>query len=142
MSILSQFLERNCFSFRRLYSQPGKETCPLKITTQYFSLLGTNYCGSVIPQCRANDKFSPHPCRIINYTSAIEDLRHVLTLAGIDPSGYSEHSMRRGGATEAARRGATTREIQFAGNWSCPKTAEKYIEASQRRNRDFNKYLV
>ena len=128
--------------FRRLHSQPGSPYCPVNLTLRYFSRLGDGYSGSVVPQCQAGNRQLPHASRVINYTSAIEDLRFVLHQVGIDPTGYSEHSMRRGGATEAARGGASTGEIQFAGDWSCPRTAEKYIEASHRRQHDFNQYLI
>lgn len=129
-------------TFRRLYSQPGSPHCPVKLTLAYFAFLGQEYDGSVVPQCQAGDRMKPHSTRVINYTSAVEDLRLVLQRIGVDPEGYSEHSMRRGGATEAAKQGATTGEIQFAGDWSCPRTAEKYVEASHRRLRSFNQYLV
>ncbi len=112
------------------------------MTLQYFSRLGNSHHGSVVPQCMPNDRMLPHPSRVINYTSAVEDLRHLLHQVGIDPTGYSEHSMRRGGATEAAQQGARIEEIQFAGDWSRPGTAEKYVEASYRRQRDFNQYLI
>ena len=125
--------------FRRLYAQPGSPHCPVNLTLVYFARLGSTYSGSVVPQCQPQNRMLPHSTRVVNYTSAIEDLRFVLRSAGINPSGFSEHSMRRGGATEAARCGASTEEIQFAGDWSCPQTAEKYIEASQR---DFNQYLI
>ncbi len=128
--------------FRRLYSQPGSPQCPVNLTLQYFASLGPEYSGSVVPQCQPGNRMLPHLDRVINYTSAVEDLRFVLDRAGIVPAGFSEHSMRRGGATEAARRGASTGEIQFAGDWSCPRTAEKYIEASHRRQRAFNQYLI
>jgi hypothetical protein len=80
--------------------------------------------------------------QVITYTSAIEDLRYCLRLINVDPRGYSEHSMKRGGATEAAKRGATVGEIQHAGHWTSTKTAEKYIDESQRRIKDFNKYFI
>ncbi len=127
--------------YRRLYAQPGSLHCPVNLTLRYFALLG-GHTGSVVPQCQPQDRMKPHPTRVINYTSAIEDFRSVLLSCGVNPAGYSEHSMRRGGATEAARQGASTGEIQFAGDWSCSSTAEKYIDASYRRQRDFNQYLV
>lgn len=105
-------------------------------------MLGDSYTGSVVPQCQPGNRMLPHSFRVVNYTSASEDLRVIFCSAGLDPTGYSEHSMRRGGATEAARQGASVGEIQFAGNWSCTRTVEKYIEASHRRARDFNQYLL
>jgi len=50
--------------------------------------------------------------------------------------------MKRGGATEAARCGATREEIQVAGHWVNARTVEKYIEASQVRQRAFNRYFA
>jgi hypothetical protein len=114
----------------------------MKLTTRYFEILGAEHRGSVVPQCQANRPLQPHPTKLINYTSAVEDLRHCLRLVNVDPSGYSEHSMKRGGATEAAKRGATVGEIQHAGHWTCSLTAEKYIDESQRRIKDFNKYFI
>jgi len=56
--------------------------------------------------------------RPLPYTSALKDFRDLLCRIGLDPTGYSEHSMRRGGgATEASLSGASTHEIQEAGNW-------------------------
>lgn len=98
--------------------------------------------GSVVPQCQAGDRQKPNLTCVINYTSAVEDLRYVIRGAGLDPSGFSEHSMHRGGATEAAPKGATISEIQFAGDWTNSRTAEKYVEASQQRQCLFNQYLA
>jgi hypothetical protein len=59
----------------------------------------------------------------MSYTNAKEDLHHVLNLVGVDPAGFAEHSMKRGGATEAAKHGATADDIQIAGDWSHRRTA-------------------
>ena len=76
------------------------------------------------------------------YTNACNDLRYVLGLVAVDPTGFSEHSMKRGRATEAARCGATRDQIQQAGHWKCPRTVEKYIEASNLRQRNFAQFLA
>lgn len=72
----------------------------------------------------------------------MEDLRFILRKIGVDPTGFSEHSMRRGGATEAAKGGASTDEIQIAGDWASLRTAEKYVDASHKRSKNFNRYLI
>ncbi len=64
----------------------------------------------------------------MSYTNAKEDLHFVLNLIGVDPTGYAEHSMKRGGATEAAKNGATADDIQIAGDWSHRRTAVLYID--------------
>ena len=109
---------------------------------RYFEKLGADYSGSIIPQCRPTDRRLPHATRVLSYTSAIEDLHHVLRLVHVDPRGFSEHSMKRGGATEAAKRGATLGEIQHAGHWACPQTAAKYVDDIQVVAKNFNKYFV
>jgi hypothetical protein len=50
--------------------------------------------------------------------------------------------MKRGGATEAAKRGATVNEIQVAGHWTSAKTAEKYIEEAVCPAKSFNKFFL
>jgi hypothetical protein len=108
---------------------------------RYFTFLG-EHRGPVVPQCHPGDRDRPHATRAVTYTNACKDLRYVLSLVGVDPAGYSEHSMKRGGATEAARYGATREEIQNAGHWKCARTVERYIDASHVRQRNFNQYLM
>ncbi len=84
----------------------------------------------------------PHPLRTLSYSNAVEDFRFLLKKIEVDPHGYSEHSMRRGGATEAAKNGASTDEIQIAGDWANLRTAEKYVDASHKRSKRFNQFLV
>ncbi len=113
----------------------------MSLTRKYFEFLG-GHTGSVIPQCSPGNRNVPHPTRVLSYTNASEDLQYLLRYVGVDPRGFSEHSMKRGGATEAARCGATREEIQVAGHWACARTVEKYIEDSQVRQRAFNQYFT
>ncbi len=114
--------------FRRLYSHPESDHCPLKLILEYFKFLGAHK-GSVVPQCQPKDASLPHVVKKIPYTSAMEDLVYCLRSIDIDARGSSEHSMKRGGATEAAKNGATVHEIQVAGHWTNAKTTKNYIEA-------------
>ncbi len=113
----------------------------MEITKKYFAFLGSHQ-GSVIPTCQPGDRNLPHPTKVLAYSNASEDLQYTLGIVGVNPRGFSEHSMKRGGATEAARQGATAEEIQIAGHWVCPRTAEKYVDASHHRQIHFNNYLV
>ena len=115
--------------------------CPVQLTIRYFDYLGANWVGSVIPGCLPSNSNAPHPWKIQNYTSAQEDLAFVMRAIGEDPSGYSQQSMKRGGATEAANRGAGVAEIQVAGNWSNARTASRYIDGAQHRNQVLRPYL-
>jgi len=57
------------------------------------------------------------------------------------PPGYTEHSMKRGGASEAALHGATLEELRDAGHWTNVRTAAKYVADTSTSTRKFNNYL-
>ena len=126
--------------FRCLYRTTDPYSCPVQLTKKYFEFLG-DWTGSVVPLSDSKNRNIPHATRTMSYTNASEDLKHVLNLINVDPTGYGEHSMKRGGATEAARRGATSSEICVAGDWSNQKTAQKYIEPTGSHNQVLKKYL-
>lgn len=129
-----------CCFCRCVYATEDPDLCPVRLTQRYFSFLG-DWTGSVVPSCSAQNANQPHPTRVMSYTNAKEDLQYVLQLIGVDPRGFSEHSMRRGGATEAARMGATASEIQNAGNWSNLQTASRYVDHAQVRNQGLQRFL-
>jgi hypothetical protein len=127
--------------FRRLYAHPGSSHCPVQMTLKYFQFLG-EHTGSVIPACKPGNRDAPHPTNAIGYSNASQDLQYVLGLSGINGKGFSEHSMKRGGATEAAKCGASREEIQQFGHWKSARTVDKYIEDSRLRQRIFVNYLA
>ncbi len=96
----------------------------------------------MLPLCQAGNRKKPHPDKIMTYSTAADDLKHLLRLCGEDPSGFSQHSMKRGGASEAANNGAGEAEIATAGNWSQLKTARKYIDNKPANNVLLKKYLA
>jgi integrase len=53
----------------------------------------------------------------LSYSVARSQLRTWLTRAGVDPAGFGTHSLRRGGATAAARAGIQDSVIQKHGRW-------------------------
>jgi len=104
-------------------------------------MLGPDHHGSVVPLCSASNSQRPST-RGQNYTGALQDLRMVLEKIGEDPTGYSEHSMRRGGASEAAARGATPEAIRDFGNWTSVRTALKYVHDRRNTVRIFSKNFM
>ena len=56
--------------------------------------------------------------KFVNYTSFTSKLKILLKKAGYDPSLYSGHSFRRGGATFLHQCGGTALMIQASGDWS------------------------
>ncbi len=78
----------------------------------------------------------------MSYTNAHEDLKHVLELIGEDPEGFTEHSMKRGGATEAARNGATADDIQIAGDWTSREITTRYIGIPVSSNQALKRFFL
>jgi hypothetical protein len=64
------------------------------------------------------------------YSIALNDFRTTIDSAGFDGSLYSEHSGKRGAATQAANSGMGVEEIRDVGNWTNVKTARLYIDDS------------
>ena len=140
--LTTSFYSHSFRFFRCLYSLPGSPDCPVSLTRQYFAYLGPDWAGSVIPNCLPTDRNRPHPSRVSNYTTAKEDLQYVLQAIGEDPKGYAQHSMKRGGATEAARNGACVDDIRVAGDWTSNRTAELYIANPNPVNQLLRPYLL
>ena len=62
--------------------------------------------------------FSYGPNLFISHNSFTSNLMKLLKLAGYDPSLYSGHSFRRGGATMLYKLGASILQIQASGDWA------------------------
>ena len=62
--------------------------------------------------------FSYSTGRFITYSMFTTRLKSLLGQAGYDPSAYSGHSFRRGGATLLYKLGASILQIQLSGDWS------------------------
>ncbi len=59
-------------------------------------------------------------------------VQSVVKAIGLEnPAGYSAHSLRRGFATESARRGASMPAIQKHGRWKTTSTVVEYVEAGR-----------
>ena len=85
--------------------------CPIALTIFYFKKL-TIKQGFLLPTFKGRiiDYFNP-----LLYNTALRDLRKCLSKIGIDPSGFGEHSGRRGGTTAAASVGASIDELMLQG---------------------------
>ena len=74
--------------------------------------------------------FSYTKDKCITYTGFTTSLKQLLKKAGYDPSLYSGHSFRRGGATLLYRLGASILQIQASGDWSSQCFA-RYLHVSE-----------
>jgi len=126
--------------YRYLFSSPDPKHCVVRMTTEYFSKLGEEYTGLCVSLCSPRNGNLPSG-RSLRYSNALQDFHFVLRKIGVDPTGYTEHSMRRGGASEAAKRGATIEEIRCAGGWTHVRVAAKYCQDRREHARPFLQYL-
>ena len=74
-------------------------------------------------------KFSqPDPSTPLSYHTALRDLCAIFRLININPSGYGEHSGRRGGTTAAASKGSTIDELMIQGRWRSESMPRLYTD--------------
>ena len=119
-------------------SQPNSVYCPVNLTRRYLSLLGSP-SGFLMPPLRHK---VPDTSRPLNYSSALSDLRSTLSLIGVDPSGYGEHSGRRGGTTAAAAKGASLDELMIQGRWRSESMPRLYTDNAVKCKRKFARRLA
>jgi len=79
--------------------------------------------------------------RHISYTTFREKLKVDLTGIVEDPSSYSTHSLRSGGATLAANSGINDRIIQRHGRWKSASSKNMYIEDELSKKLEVSKHL-
>jgi len=69
-------------------------------------------------------------------------LRDLITELGYDGNEFSEHSHKRGAASESSSAGISETDIQEQGNWKSLATTRKYIDQSDTRSLSFTKKLI
>ena len=60
----------------------------------------------------------------------------------LDPTGYGEHSGRRGGTTAAAAAGADINELKLQGRWRSDSMPRHYTDNAIKLRRDFASKLL
>ena len=115
-------------SERIVASNLNEKLCPVKLTLNYFQFLGPSYSGYLVPSCSA--KNAPSPSKSVPYSTALSDLKKLFDLLGYDSKLYGEHSGKRGGATTAAARGATEKQLKRLGGWRSDAMPSKYVDLS------------
>ena len=119
-------------------AQPGSSCCPVAFTRRYLSLLPYD-SGFIMPSLKNS---IPDPKSPLKYSTALRDLRSALTKVGIDPTGYGEHSGRRGGTTAAAAKGASLDELMIQGRWRSETMPRLYTDNALKCKRKFARRLA
>ena len=129
----------------RIITKTGGLLCPYSFTKRHYRLILllniTNvfanlkyleklggHKGSLQPACSPINPQKPSPSRSVSYTVALSNMRNLLELIGYNGDDYSEHSPRRGMATEGASSGMTESEIQISGGWQDQRSMRLYID--------------
>lgn len=117
LSILLKWSKTNQSGLRLVQipvvSIPGSPLCPLAAFTNLVSLI------PAAPKAPAFclPKHSSKSTKCLTHHSFVKHLRKLIAKTGQDPTGYSGHSFRRGGATFAFRAGVPGELIQMQGDW-------------------------
>ena len=81
----------------------------------------------------ANNKTLRQSNRPMSYTSVREVVKNKCIQLGLDQSKYGVHSLRAGGATEAANRGVPERLFKRHGRWASDSSKDLYVKDSLRK---------
>jgi integrase len=65
----------------------------------------------------------------VSYTTLHSSCKDLIKSAGLDPSKYSTHSAKRGGATAAVAAGCSDAEVTSLGRWRSANTGRQYVHA-------------
>jgi len=72
---------------------PSDRLCAYSLTKKYLKKLSPT--SSLVPRCHPKDPKVAHPTKGVPYSTALSDLKEVMTMLGYDGDEYSEHSMKR-----------------------------------------------
>jgi site-specific recombinase XerD len=98
-------------------------TCPVRSLHAWLGLSGI----SEGPIWREIDRHGTLGAGRLHADSVARIIKRACTLAGLDPAGYSGHSLRSGMATAAAAGGAPERAIMRQGRWTSRAMVDRYV---------------
>ena len=121
----------------RVLNHADSTICPVRLTRLYLDKLGYQQ-GVMLPSLRGK---IPNPKVAITYKTALRDLKNTLISIGVDPTGFGEHSGRRGGTTAAAAAGAPHASLKSQGRWKSDSSVERYTDNAKAAKETFARYL-
>ena len=107
--------------------------CPVLLTLHYLKKMSIQ-SGYLLLSFKSKNKLNNMP---LCYNTALRDLRKCLTKVGIDPTGFGEHSGRRGGTTAVASAGASIDELMLQGRWKSQDMPRLYSDNALKLRREF-----
>lgn len=108
-----------------------RSTCPYAILKRYIKMAGmarsdTNFLFRPVVKTKSGHRFK-NVEKPISYTTAKDQVMGAIRTIGLDRAMFGMHSFRRGGATEAARRGISDRLFKKHGRWKSDNAKDGYV---------------
>ena len=116
-----------------LIARTGAETCPVVMLERYIKATDTPLSSSLhlfrgIVHTKRGERLRPSGS--LSYTRMRELFLEKLQQLGYDKSQYSLHSLRAGGATQAANAGVPDRLFKRHGRWKSESAKDGYVKDS------------
>ena len=112
------------------------DQCPVNITHVYMRMLRGDREDTVQLQPRVAWKEGQQRAiegTTVSYSTALQDLKELISKTGRNGEEFGEHSGRRGGATAAAEAGVQWTDLKKHGRWSSDSAPQRYTENTQKR---------
>ena len=129
---------------------PNSPFCPvlfmkayhIRLNWEAFSLNSFPFTGFVFPALRRSGTAMRLLASPASRQAACKAFRDVLESLGVpDPSLFTLHSGRRGGATAAAMNGCSFLSIKRQGRWKSDSCPQRYIDDATSRKNNFSRFL-
>uniref|UniRef100_A0A7M5XML7 Tyr recombinase domain-containing protein n=1 Tax=Clytia hemisphaerica TaxID=252671 RepID=A0A7M5XML7_9CNID len=121
-------------------SKTGTKCCPIYWLRKYLSLSKLNYKPEaylILHLYKTKRGHNAHGLLPISYTTALKTFNDHLSKV-TNPSIYGLHSLRSGGASEAANNGISDRLISKHGRWSSNTSRNTYIKDNAKKRYKFS----
>ena len=112
-------------------ARTGRSTCPFNMLRKYLRIAGiessdSNYIFRPSVRTKAGHRLK-NVSKPISYSTARDTVMAAVESIGLDRNLFGLHSFRRGGATEAAKRGVSDRLFKKHGRWSTDNAKDGYV---------------
>ena len=127
------------------------QVCPHALLSRYYSLAGINahttqYIFRLLQSLQKTSDLSKQSDNHLSYTRCREIIKESLSAIGENPTLYSTHSLRSGGATFMAEALEEIRDknplIRLQGHWKSEPSRDMYIKDSIEKRLSITKSLT
>jgi integrase len=109
-------------------SNKGKQACPVHVLKELMGHMGNAQQGPLIQGIKLSRGERVFNDRSVSYNLVREVVKRAIKAIGEDPSRFSTHSMRAGGASAAAAARVDPRMLQRHGRWARPESMNIYVK--------------